>query len=100
MMDRLTKFTHFLPVKVLYSAEYYAKLYIKEIVMLNGDPLSIISYRGTQFTSHFSKDFQSGIGIKVNLSTTFNLKGDGEAERTIQTIEDMLRACVINFKGN
>ena len=100
IVDRLTKSAHFLPVKVSYSAEDYAKLYIKEIVKLHGAPLSIISDRGAQFTSHFWRSFQSGLGTQVKLSTAFHPQTDGQAERTIQTLEDMLRACVIDFKGN
>ncbi|WMV18820.1 hypothetical protein MTR67_012205 [Solanum verrucosum] len=100
IVDRLTKSAHFLPVKVSYSAEDYAKLYIKEIVNLHGAPLSIISDRGAQFTSYFWRSFQSGLGTQVKLSTAFHPQTDGQAERTIQTLEDMLRACVIDFKGN
>ena len=80
--------------------EDYAKLYINEIVRLHGVPLSIISDMGPQFTSHFWKSFQKGLGTQVNLSTTFHPQTDGQAERTIQTLEDMLRACVIDFKGS
>ncbi|WMV46564.1 hypothetical protein MTR67_039949 [Solanum verrucosum] len=61
-------------------------------------PLSIISDRGPQLTSHFWKSFQKGRGTQVNLSTTFHPQKNGQAERTIQTLEDILRACVINFK--
>ncbi|WMV54862.1 hypothetical protein MTR67_048247 [Solanum verrucosum] len=78
----------------------YAKLYIKEIVKLHGVPLSIFLDRRTEFTSHFWKSFQKGLGTKVKLSTTFHPQTDGQAECTIQIIEDMLRACVIDFKGN
>ena len=52
IVDRMTKSAHFLPVKTSYSAEDYAKLYIREMVKLHGVPLSIILDRGTQFTSH------------------------------------------------
>ena len=62
--------------------------------------MSIISDRGTQFTSYFWKDFPSGNGKKVKLNTTFNHKTDGQEENTIQTFEDMLRVCVIDCKGN
>ncbi|WMV24810.1 hypothetical protein MTR67_018195 [Solanum verrucosum] len=48
----------------------------------------------------FWKSFQKGLGTKVNISTIFHPEIDGQAERTIQTLEDMLRACVIDFKGN
>src|SRR5687767_5059613 len=96
----MTKSAHFLPVNTSSSAEDYAKLYIREMVKLHGVQLSIISHRGTQFTSHFWKSFQKGLGTKVKLSTAFHPQTDGQAERTIQTLEDMLRACVIDFQGS
>jgi len=98
IVDRLTKSAHFLPVRSTYTAEDYAKLYIKEIVRLHGVPVSIISDRGAQFTAHFWRSFQRGLGTQVNLSTTFHPQTDGQAERTIQTLEDMLRVCVLDFK--
>ena len=67
---------------------------------LHGVPLSIISDRGPQFTSHLWKSFQKGLGTQVNLSTTFHPQTDVQAKRTIQTLEDMLRDCVIDFKGS
>ncbi|KAH0633127.1 hypothetical protein KY284_035913 [Solanum tuberosum] len=100
IVDRVTNSSRFLAVKTTDSAEDYAKLYINEIVRLHGVPLSIISDRGPQFTSHFWKSFQKGLGTQVNLSTAFHPQTDGQAERTIQTLEDMLRACVIDFKGS
>ncbi|XP_055803392.1 uncharacterized protein LOC129872424 [Solanum dulcamara] len=65
IVDRLTKSDHFLPARTTYSAEDYAKLYIKEIVRLHGVPTSIISYRRAQFTTHFWRSFQEGLGTKV-----------------------------------
>nr|XP_009767178.1 PREDICTED: uncharacterized protein LOC104218392 [Nicotiana sylvestris] len=56
--------------------------------------------RGAQFTANFWKSFQKGLGTRVNLNTAFHPQTDGQAERTIQTLEDMLRAYVIDFKGN
>ena len=100
IVGRMTKSSRFLAVKTIDLAEDYVKLYINEIVRLHGVPLSIISYRGPQFTSYFWKSFQKGLGTQVNLSTTFHLQTDGQAERTIQNIEDMLRACVIDFKDS
>ena len=99
-VDRMTKSSRFLVVKTIYSAEEHAKLYLTEIVRLHGIPLSIISDRGPQFTSHFRKSFQKSLGTQVKLSTTFHPQTDGQAERTIQTLEDMLRVCVIDFKGS
>ena len=95
----MTKFSLFLAIKPTYSAEDYARLYINEILRLHGVPLSIISDTGTQFTSHFWKSFQKGLGTQVNISTLSHPQTDGQEERTIQTLEDMLRVCVIDFKG-
>ncbi|KAH0754748.1 hypothetical protein KY290_025018 [Solanum tuberosum] len=100
IVDGMTKLAHFIPVKVSYMAEDSAKLYLREMVRLHGVPLSIISDKGTQFTSQFWKSFQKCLGTKVKLSMTFHLQTDGQAERTIQILEDMLRACVIDFKGS
>ena len=83
-----------------YSGEVYAKIYIKQIVQLHGAPVSIISNRGKQFSSQFWRSFQKGLGTQVNLSISFHPQTDGQAECTIWTLEDMLRECVIDFKGN
>ncbi|WMV18968.1 hypothetical protein MTR67_012353 [Solanum verrucosum] len=80
------------------DVEDYAKLYLTKMVRFYGVPLSIISDRGTQFTSQFWKSFQKGLGTRVKLSTSFHSQNDGKAERTIQTMEDILRGCVIDFK--
>ena len=93
IVDRLTRSSYFLPVRTNYSGEDYAKLSIAKIVRLHGEPVSIISDQGTKFS-------QGGLGTQVNLSTAFHLHTDGQAERTIQTLEDILRACVIDFKGS
>ena len=75
-------------------------MYINDIMSFHGISLSIISDRGTQFTSRFWRNFQNGLGTQVKLNTTFHSQTDGEAEPTIHTLEDILRACVIDFKGN
>ena len=100
ILDRLTKSAHFIPVKVTYNAEKLAKLYISEIVRLHGVPLSIISDRGTQFTSKFWKTLHAELGTRWDLSTAFHPQIDGQSKRTIQVLEDMLRACVIEFGGH
>ena len=79
-MDRLTKSAHFIPVKVTYNAEKLAKLYISEIVRVHGVPLSIISDRGTQFTSMFWKTLHAKLGTRLDLSTTFHPQTDGQSE--------------------
>ncbi|WMV57905.1 hypothetical protein MTR67_051290 [Solanum verrucosum] len=79
IVDRVTKSTHFLDVKTTDLVEDYAKLYINEILRLHGVPVSIISDRGPQFTSHFWKLFQKGFGTQVNLSTPFPPQTNGQA---------------------
>ena len=100
IVDRLTKSTHFLPEHASYTTEDYARLYIRELVRLHGVPLSIISDRGTQFTSQFCRAFQKGLGTQVYLSSNFHPQTDGQEEKTIQTLEDLLRACALDFKGS
>ena len=100
IVDRLTKSAHFVLVAATYSSERLAGIYIREIVRLHGVPLSIISDRGTQFTSHFWSAVQRELGTQVELSTSFHPQTDGQSERTIQILEDMLRACVIDFGGS
>ncbi|WRX26670.1 Reverse transcriptase domain - like 10 [Theobroma cacao] len=97
VVDRLTKSTHFLPVKTTYGAAQYARVYMDEIVRLHGIPISIVSDRGAQFASRFWGKLQEALGTKLDFSTTFHPQTDGQSERTIQTLEDMLRACVIDL---
>ena len=73
---------------------------LNEIESFLGVLLWIISDRGPFLTSRFLKVFKTGLGAKVKRSTIFHTHADGLAERTIQTFEDTLRACVIDFKGN
>jgi len=77
IVDRLTKSAHFVPVKMTYNAEKLAKLYIHEIVRLHGVPISIISDRGTQFTSNFWRTLHAELGTRLDLSTAFHPQTDG-----------------------
>ncbi|KAI3678514.1 hypothetical protein L6452_37809 [Arctium lappa] len=99
IVDRLTKSAHFLPIKETYSLEKLARLYIDEIVTRHGVPSSIVSDRDARFTSAFWKSLQRELGSQLKMSTAYHPQTDGQSERTIQTLEDMLRACVIDFKG-
>ena len=77
-----------------------AKLYVSEIVKLHGIPLSIVSDRNPRFTLRFWKELQSAFGTRLNFSTTFHPQTDGQSERVIQVLEDMLRGCVLDFSGS
>ena len=96
VVDRLTKSAHFLPIRISCTMEELARMYIKEIVRLHGVPSTIISDRDPRFTSRFWGAFQRAFGTQLSLSTAYHPQTDGQSERTIQTLEDMLRACVLD----
>jgi hypothetical protein len=100
IVDRLTKSAHFLPIKENYSMDRLARLYLKEIISRHGAPISIISDRDPRFTSQFWKSLHRVMGTRLDMSTAYHPQTDGQSERTIQTLEDMLRACVIDFGGS
>ena len=100
IVDRLTKSAHFLPIRIKFNLEKLAKLYLKEIVSRHGVPVSIVSDRDPRFTSTFWKSFQDQIGNQLKMSTAYHPQTDGQSERTIQTLEDMLRAVVMDLKGS
>ncbi|KAI3819877.1 hypothetical protein L1987_13729 [Smallanthus sonchifolius] len=100
IIDRLTKSAHFLHIREDYRVEKLARIYIKEIVSRHGVPLNIIFDRDARFTSRFWQSLQTALGTRLDLSTAYHPQTDGQTERTIQTLEDMLRACVIDFGGN
>nr|GEW79971.1 reverse transcriptase domain-containing protein [Tanacetum cinerariifolium] len=83
-----------------YKTEKLARLYINEIVARHCVPMSIISDRDSHFTSRFWQSLQKALGTRLDLSTSYHPETDGQSERTIQTLKDMLRACVIDFGGN
>nr|GEW61182.1 putative reverse transcriptase domain-containing protein [Tanacetum cinerariifolium] len=100
IVDQLTKSAHFLPVKTMDSMEKLTQLYLKEIVCRHGVPISIILDRDSKFTSRFWRSLQEALGTRLDMSTAYHPKTDGQSERTIQTLEDMLRAYVIDFEGS
>ncbi|GJR91989.1 putative reverse transcriptase domain-containing protein [Tanacetum coccineum] len=77
--------------------ETLTRLYIKEIISRHGVPISIISDHNSHFTSRFWQSMQSALGTQLDMSTAYHTQTDGQSERTIQILEDMLRACVIYF---
>ncbi|GKA45349.1 putative reverse transcriptase domain-containing protein [Tanacetum coccineum] len=97
IVDRLTKSAYFLPIREDYKTGKLERIYINEIVARHGVPLSIISDRDGRFTSHLWQALQEALGTKLHMSTAYHPETDGQSERTIQTLEDMLRACVMDF---
>ncbi|GJS36501.1 putative reverse transcriptase domain-containing protein [Tanacetum coccineum] len=99
-VDRLTKSAHFLPIREDYKTEKLAKIYTNEIVARHGVLVSIISDCDGRFMSHLWQAFQKVLGTRLDLSMAYHPQTDGQSERTIQTLEDMLRACVMDFGGS
>ncbi|GKB74103.1 hypothetical protein Tco_0935515 [Tanacetum coccineum] len=97
IVDRLTKSAHFLPMREDDTLEKLTRQYLKEVVSKHGVPVSIISDRDGKFTSHFWKSLHKALGTRLDMSTAYHPETDGQSERTIQTLEDMLRACVLDF---
>ncbi|GJV69155.1 putative reverse transcriptase domain-containing protein [Tanacetum coccineum] len=97
IVDRLTKSAHFLPIRENDPLDKLARLYLNRIVARHGIPASIICDRDGRFTSNFWRSFQKALGTDISMSTAYHPETDGQSERTIQTLEDMLRACVIDF---
>ncbi|KAA3480392.1 DNA/RNA polymerases superfamily protein [Gossypium australe] len=100
IMDRLMKSANFIPVRVDYSLQRLAKLYVVEIVRLHRVPALIISDRDPRFTSRFWRALHQALDTRLDFSTAFHPQTDGQSERVIQILEDMLRGCVIDFKAS
>ncbi|GKA81058.1 putative reverse transcriptase domain-containing protein [Tanacetum coccineum] len=99
IVDRLTKSAIFMPMRETDSMEKLVRMYLKEVVTRHGIPVSIICDRGPRFASNFWRSLQKALGTNLDMSTTYHLQTDRQSERTIQTLEDMLHACVVDF-GN
>ncbi|GJW52824.1 putative reverse transcriptase domain-containing protein [Tanacetum coccineum] len=97
---RLNKSAYFLPIREDYKMDRLARLYLNEIVSRHGVPISIIYDRDSRFTSRFWQSMQEALGTRLGMSTAYHPQTDGQSERTFQILEDMLRACVLDFRGS
>jgi len=88
IVDRLTKCANFLPINQKMSLD-----------KLHGVPTSIISDRDPRFTSRFWQSLQNTLGTQLRMSLAYHSQTDGQSERTIQSLEDLLRACVLDHLG-
>nr|GEX75846.1 putative reverse transcriptase domain-containing protein [Tanacetum cinerariifolium] len=98
IVDRLTKSVIFVPMRETDPMEKLAKMYLKEVVMRHGIPVSIICDRDPRFASNFWKSLQKALGTSLDMSTAYHPKTDCQSERTIQILKDILRACAIDFR--
>ncbi|GJR03369.1 putative reverse transcriptase domain-containing protein [Tanacetum coccineum] len=97
IVDRLTKSAIFVPMTKTDLVDKLARMYLKEVVTRHGIHVSIIYDRDPRFASNFWRSLQNALGTNLDMSTAYHPQTDGQSERTIQTLEDMLRACVIDF---
>nr|GFB51795.1 reverse transcriptase domain-containing protein [Tanacetum cinerariifolium] len=97
VVDRLTKSTIFTPIREIDPTDKLARIYLKEVVTRHEIPVSIISDRDPRFTSNFWRSLQNALGTRLDMSTAYHPETNGQSERTIQTLKDMLRACAIDF---
>ncbi|GJY04366.1 putative reverse transcriptase domain-containing protein [Tanacetum coccineum] len=98
IVDRRTKSAYFLPMKEIDSMGKLMRQYLKEVVSRHGVPVLIISDRDNRFTSHFWQSLQKALGTQLDMSTAYHPHMDGQSKRNIQTLKDMMRACVIDFR--
>ncbi|GKE50204.1 putative reverse transcriptase domain-containing protein, partial [Tanacetum coccineum] len=96
----IDKSAHFLPMREDYKMDRLARLYLNEIVARHGVPISFISDRDSRFTSRFWQSMQEALRTRLDMSMAYHPQTDGQSEYTIKTLEDMLRACVLDFGGN
>jgi transposase InsO family protein len=95
IVDRLTKFAHFIPVNTNYNIQKYEKIYITRVLCLHEVPKTIISDRGSQFVARFWEQLHASLRIHLIHSLAYHSHTDGQTERVNQILEDMLRACVM-----
>ena len=100
VVDRLTKSAHFLAVNLKMSMAKLAQLYIREIVRLHGVPSSIVSDRNPRFTSRFWQTLQEAMGSRLRMSSAYHPQTDSQSERVIQSLEDLLRTCILDHLGS
>jgi hypothetical protein len=72
IVDRLTKMTHFIPVKTTYSRPQLAELYMSRIVCLHRVPKKIVSNRGAQFTSRFWERLHEALDTQLRFCSAYH----------------------------
>ncbi|KAJ9557090.1 hypothetical protein OSB04_011704 [Centaurea solstitialis] len=100
IVDRLTKGDHLIAINESSSPEKLADIYVREVVARHGVPVTMISDQDMRFTSRIKFVFHEDLGTRLRFSTVFHPQTDGQSERTIQTLENMLRACMLDFGGS
>jgi len=94
VVDRLTKYAHFIAIKHPYTAATIAKTFMENVVKLHGMPKSIVTDRDTIFVSQFWKEFFKAYKVNLKFSTAYHPQTDGQSERVNQCLEMYLRCAV------
>jgi hypothetical protein len=97
IMNRLTKVADFIPFKTTYSGPQLAELYMSRIVCLHGVSKKIVSDGGTQFTLKFWERLHETLDTQLHFSFAYHPQTDGHTKRVNQILEDMLRACALQY---
>jgi transposase InsO family protein len=88
---------HFISVKTTYSGSQLAKLYMSRIVCLHTVPNKIVSNRGAKFTSRFWERLHETLDTQLRFNSAYHPQTGGQIERVNQILEDMLRACALQY---
>ncbi|GJW18534.1 putative reverse transcriptase domain-containing protein [Tanacetum coccineum] len=99
IVDRLTKSAHFLPMREDDTLEKLTRQYLKEVVSRHRVSVLIISDRDGKFTLHFWKSLNKALGTRLDMYRAYHPETNGQSEKTIQTLEDMLRAYAAQFEA-
>ena len=100
LCDGVMKSAHFIPINISFPVSKLAEIYTSLIIKLHGVPLCIVSDRDPRFTFDFWKSLQEVLGSKLRLSSAYHPQTDGQTEWTIQSLEDLLTACVLEQGGS
>jgi transposase InsO family protein len=100
IVHRLTKFAHFIPVNTNYNIQKYAEIFVARVLCQHGVPKMIVSDRGSQFVAHFWEQLHTSLRTHLIHSSAYHPQTDGQTERVNQILEDMLRACVMEYLGS
>ncbi|WVZ06506.1 hypothetical protein V8G54_019852 [Vigna mungo] len=91
VVDKLSKYGHFSPLKVDYYSKLVAEIFVKSVVKLHGIPKSIVFYRDKVFLSHFWQQLFKLSGTSLNMSTTYHPQSDGQSKSLNKCLEMYLR---------